>query len=105
MFNAPDWDIGVSLLMAGFTFLTAEWTLKVFMEGKWKLMLPALAAAWWSIDGCYITYWSILNPDALDMRGVALPVNILLYLLCAFIWTALGRIDRYLRPPNGRPVS
>lgn len=97
MFNAPDWDIGISLVMASFTFLTAEWTLRVFMERNWKLMLPAVLAAWWAADGCYIAYWSIVNPKALDMRGVALPVNVLLYLLCAVIWTALGRVDLHLR--------
>lgn len=32
------------------------------------MMLLAVFYYWLSVDGCYWLYWSITNPDALDMR-------------------------------------
>ena len=36
-YDAPDWDIPISLIMALFAYLTAPWSLRVIIERKWWL--------------------------------------------------------------------
>lgn len=40
-YNAPDWDIPISLIMAVLAYLTAPWSLRVILERKWRLW-PAM---------------------------------------------------------------
>lgn len=83
--HAPDWDVSISLIMAGFTYATAVPALNALRTRYWPL---SILAAWWSIDGCYALYWSIMNPAALDqMRDVNWPASTCLYLACALVWS------------------
>jgi hypothetical protein len=94
--NIIDWDIGISLIMTFFTWASAEWFIRVFRTLNWKMMIPALLVAWWSVDGCYIVYWAFKNPDALVMREASIYPSMLFYLLCGVIWSALGTLDLHL---------
>ena len=98
--NAIDWDIGVSVTMAVFTFFYAEWTIVTFRTLNWKMMIPSIIATWWTVDGCYIIYWAFMNPDALEMRSASIFPSLLLYLLCGFIWYALRPLDLHLYRRN-----
>jgi len=35
-YQAPDWDIPMSLIMAAFAYLTAPWSMRVIMEKRWR---------------------------------------------------------------------
>jgi len=90
---APDWDIPISLIMAAFTYLTAPWSLRMFIERKWKNLPLALFFIWFTVDGCYWLYWSFVNPEALElMRSVNFPASLSLYLICGLIWLYNGSL-------------
>ena len=90
---APDWDIPISLIMAAFTYLTAPWSLRMFIERKWKNLPLALFFIWFTVDGCYWLYWSFVNPAALElMRSVNFPASLSLYLMCGLIWLYNGSL-------------
>ncbi|MFN7881459.1 MAG: hypothetical protein ACK5PF_00345 [bacterium] len=86
-YEAPDWDIPISFIMAGFTYLTAVWSLKVILQRRWRMFPLMLVAVWWTVDGCYALYWSFQNPQALElMREANWPASLALYFACAVIW-------------------
>ena len=89
----PDWDITISVIMAILTLLTAEYWLKTVLDTNWKAMPLAFFLAWFSLDGSYWLYWSFIDPSALELRWVALPVNILLYISCAVVFTEASYLD------------
>lgn len=70
-YNAPDWDIPISLIMATMAYLTAPWSLRVIVERRWRLMPAMLFATWFTVDGCYAIYWHFKNPAALEMMRAA----------------------------------
>lgn len=85
--NYPDWDINISLLMALSTYLSAD---KFILAIKQKnyLMIPKYSIyAWWSIDGIYWLYWSLVNSSVMIREGQWL-ASLCLYLLCGLVWTA-----------------
>ena len=70
-YQAPDWDIAISLIMATPAYLTAPWSVRVLMEHRWKLFPAMLLATWFSVDGCYWIYWHYKDPVALEMMREA----------------------------------
>lgn len=87
-YDAPDWDIPISLIMAGFTYLTAAWSLQVILKRRWRMIPAMLLATWWAVDGCYALYWHFRNPMALElMRDANWPASLALYFACGVVWT------------------
>jgi hypothetical protein len=41
-YEAPDWDIPISLIMASLTYLFAPWSLRVIVERRWRWLPLAL---------------------------------------------------------------
>ncbi len=104
-YDYPDWDIPVSLLMAGSTYLSAD---KFVLAIKQKSPSGALlwsAAAWWSIDGSYWLYWSLVDSSA-ALRQAQWPMSLCLYLLCGLLWTAFrpGTRPTTLPPHRSSPA-
>lgn len=97
-FDYPDWDIGVSLVMAASTYLTAEWVVSTVMERRYKHLPAAAALAWWAVDGCYWLYWSMVRPEVMIREGQWL-MSLCLFLLCGFIWRAGPGLVRAALPP------
>lgn len=88
-YEAPDWDIPISLIMAGFSYLTAAWSLKVLVKRDWKNFPLMLFFTWWTVDGCYALYWHFQNPVALElMREANWPASLSLYWACGLVWSA-----------------
>lgn len=81
----PDWDYGVSLVMAGMTYLTAEWCVDALMDWKHPRFVLAPIPAWLAVDGSYWAYWTIVNPSVMIREG-QWPMSLCLYLLCGFCW-------------------
>ena len=90
-YEAPDWDIPISLIMATLTYLTAPWSLRVIVERRWKLWPGMLLATWFTVDGSYWLYWHFENPVALEfMRGANFLPSLSLYMICGLIWFYRG---------------
>jgi hypothetical protein len=84
----PDWDTGISILMAISTFATAQWSTSVFWERRWKSLVLAAFWTWLSVDGSYWAYWSYVNPAVMIREGQWL-ASLCLYALCGVIWYRL----------------
>ncbi|MCX9158431.1 hypothetical protein OPU71_20100 [Niveibacterium sp. 24ML] len=96
-YEAPDWDIPISIIMAGFAYLTAPWSLRVMVERRWKLWPAMLFATWFTVDGCYAIYWYFTNPLALElMREVNFPASLSLYWMCGLVWYWNGSLRELL---------
>lgn len=88
VYPAPDWDIPISLIMAGFSYLTAAWSMQVMVYRVWRQWPLMLLATWWTVDGCYALYWSLQNPAALAlMRDANWPASLCLYWACGLVWS------------------
>lgn len=87
-FDYPDWDIGVSLVMAASTYLFAE----AFWNNLMKLKLTVLdiVGCWWCVDGAYAVYWSIVDSSVMIRTGQWL-MSLCLFLLCGACWSILPR--------------
>lgn len=84
---APDWDIPISFIMAGFTYLCAGWSMHVMVERRWRDWPLMIFLTWWCVDGCYAVYWGIVNPQALDfMRDANWPASLSLFWMCGLVW-------------------
>lgn len=86
-YQAPDWDIGISLVMAGFAYLFAGWSMDVIMRRDWRKVPAMLLATWWTVDGCYWIYWSIVDPSALVMRPANFWASLSLFWMCGLVWS------------------
>lgn len=89
----PDWDIGVSLLMALCAYVTVAPSLRVVFERRWRHAHYAAFWTWFSVDGSYLTYWGFVNPEALVLRPANAAASLALYLMCGLVWYA--RTPRY----------
>jgi len=84
--HAPDWDYGVSVVMAGITYPTADWSLRVVISRRWRMLPLAAFWTWLAVDGSYWLYWSLVKPSALEMREVNWPASLCLYVACGLVW-------------------
>jgi len=92
-YQAPDWDIPISLIMAFFAYLTAPWSLRVMVERRWRLWPAMLVATWFTVDGCYWLYWRARDPWALEMmREANFPASLSLYWMCGLVWYYRGSL-------------
>lgn len=92
-YEAPDWDIPISLIMAAFAYLTSSWSLRVLIERRWRYFPTMLFFTWFTVDGCYSIYWSIKDPQALAlMRDVNFLASLSLYLMCGLVWLYRGSL-------------
>ena len=84
--QAPDWDAGVSVVMALATYITAPWCMRQVFDLKWRSWWLVALGAWFAVDGCYTTYWAFVDPDALVMRDIQWKTSICLWAICGLIW-------------------
>jgi hypothetical protein len=93
VYEAPDWDIPISLIMAGFSYLTGSWSMHVMVERRWRQWPLMLFFTWWTVDGCYALYWAFVDPVALDMmRSANAPASLSLYWMCGLVWYHRGTL-------------
>lgn len=55
-YDALDWDIPISLIMAILAYLTAPWSIRALVERHWRRWPAMLFFTWFSVDGCYWLY-------------------------------------------------
>ncbi len=87
-FGYPDWDIGVSIVMAGTTYFTADKVVGAMRNLQWYRWKMMLFLTWFAVDGSYFLYWFFKNRSVLlQMREGQWPMSLRLFLLCGIIWT------------------
>lgn len=92
-YEAPDWDVPISFIMAALAYLTAPWSLRVIIERKWRMWPAMLFATWFTVDGCYAIYWHFRNPVALElMRDANFTASLALYGICGLLWYFNGSL-------------
>ena len=90
---APDWDIPISLIMAGLAYLTAPVSMRIILERKWKQFPLMLFYTWFTVDGSYAIYWYFVDPVALDlMRSANFPASLSLYATCGLVCLYRGSL-------------
>ncbi|HQR53156.1 MAG TPA: hypothetical protein PLZ79_07780 [Burkholderiales bacterium] len=94
-YEAPDWDVPISLIMALLSYLTASWSMRIMLERRWKQWPAMLFWTWFTVDGAYWVYWRLVDPVALDMmREANWPASLSLYWICGVIWLPRGSLAR-----------
>lgn len=92
-YEAPDWDIPISLIMATLTYLTAPWSLRILVERRWRHWPTMLFATWFTVDGSYWIYWHFKNQVALElMREANFFASLSLYGICGVLWLYRGSL-------------
>lgn len=84
----PDWDIGISFVMALSTLATAKWVASVVWQRRWAWTPLAIFWTWMSVDGVYRCYWSLVRPEVMIREGQWM-ASLCLYALCGVIWYRL----------------
>ena len=93
LYEAPDWDTPISLIMALMSYLTASWSMHVMVERRWRQWLIMLLWTWFTVDGCYWLDWNFKNPVALAlMREANAPASLSLYWMCGLVWYYQGTL-------------
>jgi hypothetical protein len=93
-----DWDIGVSILMGGFTYLLAPCCARIVMRRHWKILPIALFFWWWCVDGVYMAWHlAVGNPTFRDANFYA---SSCLFWLCGFIWLPKASLRQIVLNPH-----
>ncbi len=88
IWDYPDWDYFISIIMATFTYMTATYVFDAFVLHQYKKWPLAIFFMWWSVDGCYAVYWFLVNPTTLElMREANAPASLSLFLACGLVWS------------------
>lgn len=96
-YQAPDWDIPISFIMAILAYLTAPWSMRVIVERRWKQFPLMLFYMWFTVDGCYWIYWHIKDPIALElMRDANFFASLSLYGMCGLVWYYQGSLGHFI---------
>jgi hypothetical protein len=96
-YNICDWDVGISLLMGGFTYIFAPWSVITiyssirFKPLAWPLrVVTALIPAMFSVDWVYWLYHSAVGNQML--RWENFKVSMALYFICGIFWCYRGSL-------------
>jgi hypothetical protein len=95
-YGISDWDIGISVIMAGLTYLCAPWSVHL-IESAMKsprmwLLYGVLAAipALFTVDWVYCLYHQTMGNQM--ARWDNFKVSIILYFICGIVWNYRGSL-------------
>ena len=99
--NIPDWDIGISLIMAGLTYLFAPYSFLALLKPRSILsVLLALFLAWFTVDGVYMAYHTVMGNETFRLANFYASAR--LYFLCGAIWSPKMSLREIIK--NSRAV-
>lgn len=100
-YGISDWDIGVSLLMGGLTYLSAPWSVRIILaavryrsRGWFFGIAMALFVAWVVVDGVYVLYHTIMGNRMFRIENFF--ASSALYFLAGSIWLYRGSLREFL---------
>jgi hypothetical protein len=98
IYDAPDWDIPISIIMAVVAYGTAPWCMRVLVERRWRAAPLALLLTWFGVDGCYALYWAAVDPRALElMRDANAPASLSLFMAVGLLWSPRASLSSMYR--------
>jgi len=100
-YGISDWDVGISLIMGGLTYLCAPWSVRVtlhclrYRPRFWGLWIAAaLFVAWIVVDGVYVLYHTVMGNPMLRVENFY--ASSALYFLAGAIWLYSGSLRDFL---------
>ena len=100
-YGISDWDVGISLIMGGLTYLCAPWSVRVtlhclrYRPRFWSLWIAAaLFVAWIVVDGVYVLYHTAMGNRVLRVENFY--ASSALYFLAGAIWLYSGSLRDFL---------
>lgn len=101
-YGISDWDAGISVLMGGLTYVCAPWSVATILAAVryrsrvWLCpSVMALAAAWFVVDGVYVSYHTLLGNQMLRVENFF--ASSALYFLAGSIWLYRGTLREFVR--------
>ena len=102
-----DWDVGISIIMGGLTYIFAPWSVITIYSSfrlrppAWPLQaLAALVPAMFAVDWAYWLYHSVAGNTML--RWENFKVSMALYFICGLLWCYRGSLKDFARQlPKG----
>lgn len=96
-YGISDWDIGISLIMGGLTYLCAPWSVRIILYHLqyrprfWVLwIISAVWVAWFVVDGVYVFYHTAMGNQMLRIENFY--ASSALYFLAGMIWLYSGSL-------------
>lgn len=96
-----DWDVGISIVMGGLTYIFAPWSVSTIYNSlqlrppKWPLrIVAALIPAMFAVDWAYWLYHSAVGNEML--RWENFKVSMLLYFICGLLWSYRGSAQDFV---------
>jgi len=100
-YDISDWDVGISILMGGFTYIFAPWSvITIYSSFRFRLplrplrIIVALVPAVFTVDWIYWLYHSIVGNSM--MRWENFKVSMALYFICGILWSYQGSVREFL---------
>jgi hypothetical protein len=97
VYHISDWDVGISLIMGGLTYLCAPWSVSVIFNAAkyrpagWSLhIFAAFLPALFAVDWAYWLYHTAMGNKML--RWENFKVSSALYFICGSIWYYRGSL-------------
>lgn len=112
-YRFSDWDVGISVIMALLTYLTAPFAVRTILRRNWKALPLALLLAWLTIDGSYMLYHTALGHQTLRDANVLASTPLYLMMGCIWLWNGSLRelisstlaVIHPKRPPSPESVD
>lgn len=107
-YNISDWDVGISLIMALFSYITAPWACRVLLgvaRGRFNAVsiYGALFAYWFTVDGVYVIYHTLMGNETYRWENFL--ASSCLYALCGMIWLYNGSLADGYRDIRAAVIS
>jgi len=100
-YGISDWDVGISLLMGGLTYLCAPWSVRIILHcirrrpRYWPLWIGgAIAVALFTIDGVYVWYHTTVGNQMLRLENFY--ASSAMYFLAGTIWLYRGSLRDFI---------
>lgn len=100
-FGIGDWDVGVTLLMGGLTYLMSPWSVSLIIKGVrerssvcYLQILWALIMALFVVDWSYLLYHALLNNPI--YREANIYASTPLYFMAGCFWLYRGSLNAFL---------
>jgi hypothetical protein len=102
-YGISDWDIGVSVLMGGLTYVFAAWSVRSLLGivryprsraplAQLGVALAALFWAWLAVDGIYVAYHTLMGNGMFRLENFY--ASTALYFLAGSIWLYRGTMTQ-----------
>lgn len=101
-YGIADWDVGISLIMGGLTYVCAPWSVSMILNAVYRRtagwilqVLAALVVAWLVVDSVYWVYHTAMGNRMFRLEN--LRTSSAMYFLAGALWLYRGSVRQFLR--------